>query len=376
MSDQSSEKQHQASARRLEELRSQGQTLRSRDLASGLVFMVAVMMLVNMAPYIKNKIEDNFITSFNSIKLVMHTNDFPGGILKKIVLDNFNMLMPIFIVVLLTALLSPFVFGGWNFSLKAIQFKWEAMNPVTNLNNIFSKKIFTNILKSMLKVTLILSVLVMYSWNKKIDIISLLDLPIKTSITTSFYITKEFVFLISGALIFIILYDVISNYFEYQNKVKMTTQELKDEYKETEGNADVKRRLRSAQFAILKQRLSVSVPRATVVVTNPTHYAIAIKYDEKKDRAPKVVAKGKGQIAQQIRQIAISNRVPIYQAPLLARAIYNTSKLNTEINPGLYMAVAIVLSYVHQLKNYQHGIGQQPQYVSDLKIPEEFVYDE
>jgi|SRR5579885_2199902 flagellar biosynthetic protein FlhB len=376
MSDQSSEKQHQATAKRLDDLRSKGQILRSRDLVSGLIFMITIIMLVLMISQIKDRLEDNFILAFNSIRLVMSDSDFPESVLSKIVLNNFYMLLPIFIVVLITALLSPFAFGGWNFTLKALHFKFESLNPFNNLGNIFSKKIFINILKSMLKVTLILGVLFLFSWDKKNEIISLINMPVKASIVSVYLITKEFVIIISSSLIFIIMYDVVTSYFEYQGKVKMTTQELKDEMKDTEGNVDIKRRLRAAQFAILKQRLSISVPKATVVVTNPTHYAIAIRYDEKKDRAPRVLAKGKGHIAHQIRQIAITNRVPIYQAPLLARAIYNTSKLNKEINPGLYMAVAIVLSYVHQLKNYQHGLGQQPQFVSDLKIPDEFIYDE
>lgn len=372
----SSEKQHDATSKRLGELRSQGTTLRSKDLVSGLVFAVGVIMLFLTSTQIKNRIVGNFLIAYDGIKLVMHNEEFPGPVLTRLVFNNFFMLLPIFMVVFMTALLSPFVFGGWNFTLKALHFKLESLNPINNLGNIFSIKIFFNVFKSMLKVSIIIGVLVMYSLNRKEDIIGLVNLPVKTSIYAAYAITKEFIILISSSLVIIILYDVISNFFEYQKKVKMTTQELKDEHKDTEGNADVKRRLRSAQFAILKQRLSVTVPQATVIITNPTHYAIALKYDERKDHAPKVLAKGKGFVAQQIRQIAISNRVPIYQAPLLARAIFNTSKINSEINPGLYMAVAIVLSYVHQLKNYQHGLAQQPQYISDLKIPEEFIYDE
>ena len=180
--------------------------------------------------------------------------------------------------------------------------------------------------------------------------------------------------LTSFTVILLIIFDVFYQYAQFQNQSKMSDQELKDEYKDAEGSAEVKRKIRSSQFAMYRQRLSVSVPRANVIVTNPTHYAIALRYEANKDKAPKVVAKGKGPVAQQIRSLAIANGVPIYEAAPLARAIYHTTKLNTEIHPELYMSVAIVLSYVHQLKNYQMGIGKQPEYVEDLEIPKEFIF--
>jgi len=194
------------------------------------------------------------------------------------------------------------------------------------------------------------------------------------SINVGYSIIKSFIILLCITLIALMAFDVFYQYVQFQNQSKMTGQELKDEYKDTEGSVDVKRKIRSAQFALLRQRLAVSVPQANVVITNPTHYAIALKYDAKKDRAPKVVAKGKGPLAQQIRFLAIANAIPIYEAPPLARAIYHTSKVNTEIHPELYMSVAIVLSYVHQLKNYQMGAGKQPDFVEDLEIPKEFIY--
>jgi flagellar biosynthetic protein FlhB len=156
----------------------------------------------------------------------------------------------------------------------------------------------------------------------------------------------------------------------------MTTQEMKEESKDVDGNPEVKRKIRSKQYALARQRLSVSVPQATVVVTNPTHYAIALRYDETKDNAPKILAMGKDYIATQIRQLAVANAVPIYEAPPLARAIYHTGNIGSEVHPALYMSVAIVLSYVSQLQNYQRGAGQLPLPVSDLKIPDDFVYSE
>lgn len=376
MADEAAEKQHQATGKRIAELRKKGTTLRSRDLTSGLVFIAGIVMLIFMSSKMQATLSENFITAFKSIKLVASSDDFLFTVFRKLATDSILMLLPIFLVVILVAFLSPFIFGGWNFSLESLSFKLEKLDPIANLGNLFSKKIFTNVIKSMLKVTVILSVLGIYFFNKKDTIVALINLPLKLSMHVSYSIGLEFIIIISSSLVLIILYDVFASYLDFNKQTKMTTQELKDEYKEAEGNTDVKRKLRSTQFALLKQRLNILVPQATVVITNPTHYAVAIKYDDKKDMTPKVIAKGKGDIALQIRQLAITHRVPIYQAPMLARAIFNTSKINAEIKPGLYMAVAIVLSYIHQLSHYQQGKGQQPQFISDLKIPDEYIFAE
>lgn len=376
MAEQSSEKQHHATARRIQELRKKGQTLRSKDLTSGLVFIVAVITLIVISIPLAQSLKNNFIESFTLIGSIPNQSGLPRGVINKLLIDTISVLFPLFLVAIIVAFLSPFLFGGWNFTLQSLHFKFETLNPVSNLSNLFSKKMIFNVLKSILKVIVIMGVLFLFTFNNQSDIIKLTTLPLEVSIGSSYLIGRQFIIIISSSLILIILYDVLTNYFEYSNRIKMTTQELKDEFKETEGNTDVKRKMRSLQMALLKQRLTIIIPNATVVITNPTHYAIAIRYDDHKDKAPKVIAKGKDYIAQQIRQLAVSHRIPIYEAPTLARAIYHTSKLNTEINPGLYMAVAIVLSYVHQLRHYQHGLAEQPQFVTDLKIPEEYIFDE
>jgi flagellar biosynthetic protein FlhB len=374
--DSATEKQHEASSKRLSELRDRGQTLRSRDLTSGMVVMVAILSLVYLGENFKMIFEDNFIISFNEIKQVMTDNDFPGTTLNKLAKDNLFVLIPFFSMLLITAFLSPFVFGGWNFTLNVIKFNAGKLSPTSNLSNIFSKRIFVELSKSLLKFALIISTLLLFASSKLGNIKLLLTVPLNTAMTASYGMTVNYIYVLCFAIIIIGSFDALYHYFDYQIRHKMTTQELKDEHKEAEGSVDVKRKIRSKQIALMKQRLHLTVPKATVIITNPTHYAIALRYDDKKDRAPKVVAKGKDLMAGQIRHLAIANGVPIYQAPVLARAIYHTSQIGSEIHPGLYMAVAIVLSYVHQLKNYQMGYGQIPNYISDLEVPKELVYDE
>lgn len=377
METESQDKQHQASAKRLSEMRKKGSVPRSRDLTSSLVLIMAVMILVNMSSTFKGRLIENFSLSFGSINDVVSNNVELSYVIKKMAMDNFILLLPLFILLFAVVLASPFLFGGWNFTLEVLGFKFEKLNPLTNLQRIFSPtKALIEIFKSVLKAAFIISVLASFFYYKKAEIFSLINYPASVAIHGSYSLVSGFAIILCCSLIILALADVIYHYFQFQKDSKMSTQELRDEGKDAEGNVEVKRKIRSKQMALIKQRLSVLVPQATVIITNPTHYSVALRYDERKDTAPKVLAKGKDFSAQQIRQIAVANAIPIYEAPALARAIFHTTKIGFEIHPALYMAVALVLSYVHQLKNFQSGRGQQPKFVSDFEIPKEFIYHE
>ena len=377
MSDDAQEKKHLPTGKRLSELRKQGTVLRSRDLTGGMLVFTAVCLLIFNATRFKQQFLDNFKLIFTNIKNVPENPDLMIVFLKKMIIDNSMLLMPIFLFSLLVVLFAPFLFGGWNFTLEALQFKLGKLNPLDKIQKMFSPvHIALEVLKSMFKSFLILGVIIGFMYVKRDTILSLINLPTNAGITACYAILREFVIYICISLILIVASDLAYNFLHFQKQTKMTGQELKDEFKDTEGSVEVKRKIRSTQIAAFKQRLATAVPKANVIVTNPAHYAIALKYDERRDSAPIVMAKGKDEIAQQIRYLAISNAIPIYQAPPLARAIYHTTKVGKEIHPGLYMAVAIVLSYVHQLKNYQNGIGHAPHHVSDFEIPKEFIYDE
>ena len=159
-----------------------------------------------------------------------------------------------------------------------------------------------------------------------------------------------------------------------QKQNKMTDQDLKDENKDSEGSPEVKRKQKQAQHDIAMQRLQQDIPNASVIITNPTHYAVAIKYQDNVDLAPKIVAKGVDYMALQIKKLGKQHGIPIYEAPELARAIYYTGKVNYYIPQELYMALALVLSYLFQLKAYQAGQGAKPEPISDLRIPEDYQY--
>ena len=374
--DAAAEKKHAPSAKRLEELGKQGQTMRSRDLAGGLIFFTNIMILLFMVKEFYVQFAANFTQCFTAIQRVLIDQDFPGHLLSDLASKNFYTMMPLLVLAFLAAFLSPFLFGGWNFSLSAVGFKWEKLGPMKFFKNNFSSRIFIEIARSLVKVLIIFGVLLFYVSGRKGAFYHLAYLPTNQGISIGLSLVKEFIEYLCFGVALVIVTDMIYHYYEFQNKNKMTLQELKDESKDTDGSPEMKRKIRQTQFALMKQRLNQTVPQATVIITNPTHYAVALRYDEGKDNAPKIVAKGKDYIAQQIRQIAIANAVPIYQAPPLARAIYHTGDIGTTIHPDLYMGVAIVLSYVNQLRHYQQGLGQLPSVVDDLQIPKELHYDE
>lgn len=377
MSDESQDKQHAATGKKLAELSKQGTVLRSKDLSGAMIFILSIIFIIKLASQFKIVMENNFFTAFTAIKSVLRDPDYFNVLLKNTLVVNFKLLLPIFLIGFVITFLSPFLFGGWNFTLEVLQFKFNKLNPTENIKRLFSlKHNLTEIARSMVKSFFILGVLVIYLIVHKNQLLSLTTQSGKAFISSTCSMIEGYILILCASLIATVLFDMIYNYYQFQNKSKMTNQEVKDESKDTDGNVHTKRKIRSTQLALMKQRLSLTVPKASVIITNPTHYAVALRYAEGKDRAPRLLAKGQGSIAAQIRQLAISNAIPIYEAPALARSIYFTTKLNAEIHPGLYMAVAIVLSYVYQLKNYQMGFTTQlPNYIDDLQIPEELRYD-
>lgn len=371
------ERQHSATSKRLVELRKQGTVMRSRDLSGGLIFIVTIIVLAFMTLKLRKMITKDFLFSYSHFNEVINNSDNLLYIIKHTFETNFYQILPILIIIFIVTLLTPFLFGGWNFTLDVIKFKFSKMNPINNLSRIFSvKNSFMEIIRSFFKSTFLFIVLVFYIYSIRHQLFNLMNEPINNVIVETYEIVKSYIFILSASLIFIVLFDLAYHYYQFQEKSKMSTQEVKDENKESEGNQETKKKIRIKQLIMLKQRLSQTVPKANVVITNPTHYAVALRYDSNKDHAPKVVAKGKSLIAHQIKQIAIAHAVTIYEAPELARAIYHTTKMGATIHPALYKAVAIVLSYVYQLKNYQMGKANYPVFTSNLEIPEEFIYKE
>jgi len=260
------------------------------------------------------------------------------------------------------------------FSKKLIGFKGERISPVKNIKRIFSLQNAVEVGKSILKIVLFLTILIFFLQFYKSEILSLAKMGDAELFNHSFNLMAKFIMFLVFGIALIAAIDGSFNYYNYHKKAMMTDKEVKDESKETDGNPEMKKKQRQNQQAIALRGLQQDIPKASVVITNPTHYAIALKYEDGIDKAPKIIAKGADHMAFHIRTLAKKHSIPIYESPELARAIYYSGDVGAYIHPELYMAVAIVLSYIFQLQAYQSGNAEKPAPVEDLQIPKEFQF--
>lgn len=374
MSEENGEKKYQPTATRLENLRKEGNFLRAREFQSGITLIGSLLILYFLNTTFYQTLSKNFRLIYLNMNGYIQNEESFSNLFKQVAWSNLFLLLPFFGGTILVFFMSLQVFGKLSFSKKLFQLKLERISPAKNLKRIFSMQNTVEIGKSILKLFLFLAILILFLQWHYLDIIHLAKINEIQSIDNSLILFEEFLIVIILGILVIGLVDALVNYHQYQKKAMMTHQEMKDENKDTEGNQDVKRKLRQVQQAIAMQSLQRDIPQATVIITNPTHYAVALRYKEGIDSAPKIVAKGVDHIASHIRILGVKHAVPIYEAPQLARAIYHTGKVGSFIHPELYMAIAIVLSYILQLKEYQLGRGQRPAPIEDLQIPDAFRF--
>jgi flagellar biosynthesis protein FlhB len=374
MSEDAGEKQHKPTARRLQKLKKDGTLLRAREFSSGVGLLAAIILLMFWSHYFTAIMKHNFTSVFTQLDQVAHNDAAAHALYKQLALHNFLLILPIGIIIGVVVVSLTILLGGLGFSASLLKFKAERLNPMKNLKRMFSFQQVIEVIKSTLKFILFLAVLCVFLYKESADLFNLSLVHRTNALMEGYQLIRLFFMYMMLPIIVLSLIDIVYNYISYNKKVKMTSQEVKDEQKDSEGSPDVKRKIRAAQQAIARRSIQLAVPQSTVIITNPTHYAIALRYNESKDKAPKIMAKGVDFMAAEIRLLAIKNSIPIYESPQLARAIYFTGKVGTYIHPELYMAVAIVLSYVVQLKNYQRGLAEKPAYTKELKIPKSFHF--
>lgn len=258
-------------------------------------------------------------------------------------------LLPLGVVLLCAVFLSAAALGGWSFSMKAAAFKAERLNPLKGIKRIFSANAVNELVKAMAKFALVAVIAVSWLWSSTDHLLALGRQPIGEAITTALKFCGVSLLVVSLGLIVIAAIDAPFQLWQYNKKLKMTRQQVKDEFKETEGRPEVKSRIRQMQQQAAQRRMMEDVPTADVIITNPTHFAVALKYDDTRMGAPQVVAKGKDLIAKRIREIATENGVPLFSAPPLARVLFRTTDIGDEIPAGLYTAAAQILAYIYQL---------------------------
>ncbi len=363
------EKTEPASPRRLEKAREEGQVVRSRELNTFLVLSAGVGTLWVTGSYMFHQLREVIHHSMWFDPNVGRDTTVMVGSAVGLAFKALLMLLPLFGVLVVVAILASVLLGGLVLSGKALQPKFERMSPLKGIKRMFSAQTLVELFKTLAKATVIATVGVLVIINYRDQMLALMHATPSEALTYGMSLVALCCGMIVAALILVVIIDAPWQIYSHFKKLRMSRQDVKQEHKESEGDPHVKGRIRQQQRAMARRRMMSEVPHADVVVTNPTHYAVALRYREGQGGAPVVVAKGANLIAAQIRQIASDNKVPLLSAPPLARALYHHVELDREIPMELYSAVAEVLAWVYRLRTWAPGMGQVPEPPSTLNIP-------
>ncbi|MFC7299386.1 flagellar biosynthesis protein FlhB [Herminiimonas aquatilis] len=365
------EKTEPASPRKLEQAREKGDVPRSRELATCTLLLGASAafwftggnMITQLNEVLASGLSFDREMAFDMELLLAHA---AASIIKLLIA-----FAPAALILIVVALASPMLIGGWLFSAEALQPNFGRMNPIKGIGNMFSTRSAVELGKAIGK-TLLVGGIAWMVIKYEIDAVLALSVePLKSGMEhLGHLLMVSFIFIVSG-LIIIAAVDAPYQMWSHAKKLMMSRQDVRQESKESDGNPEIKAKIRQQQREMARRRMMSEVPTADVVVTNPTHYAVALKYSEKGNRAPIVVAKGADEVAARIRELAMENNVVMMEAPPLARALFRHAELGDEIPEALYIAVAEVLAYVFQLRAYSKNGGSRPKKPGDIDVPPE-----
>ena len=366
------EKTEAASARRLEQAREEGQVPRSREVGTFLVLVVAAAAFWLVGPWMVQRVAGIFRRGL----IVDHGMATEPALmlvrLADISLDTLLSFSPLFGALIIAALLSPFFVGSWNFSPKALQPDLSRLDPLKGLSRLVSWNGLVELIKAVVKSSLVGGVAILVLWSESGDLLAMFAQSVEVALSSAGQLLSFSFLAIVSAMLLIVLVDVPFQIWQYHDKLKMTREEVKKEGRELEGNPEVKGRIRQLQREAARKRMMAAVPAADVIVTNPSHYAVALAYKAGMG-APKLLAKGMGEVALKIREIGAEHAVPTVEAAPLARALYRHAELDREIPVALYGAVAEVLAYVYQLSSWREAGGSYPLPPRAIAVPAELV---
>lgn len=374
--DQSSEdKTEDATPRRQEKAREEGQIPRSRELTTALVLLVSLVALWIFGGHLVRTMLVVFRRNFSISREAIFDPNIMAGYFVSSLFDALWDLLGFAGLTLLAALVAPVALGGWLFTPNSALPKLNRLDPMAGLKRMFSSKSLIELGKALAKVGLI----IIFSYAVIHGMLTAIAGLSQESSSQGMEHMLSMCFwasiIIASATLVIAGIDIPIQIWEYTKKLKMTLQEVKDEMKDSEGRPEVKGRIRQLQREMAQRRMMSNVPKADIVITNPTHYAVALQYDPNKPGAPILLAKGTDQIALKIREIAKAAGIESVESPALARSIFHTTNIDAEIPSGLYVAVAQVLAYVFSLRNYRKGRGQKPQFPRNISVPRDLYFD-
>lgn len=358
--DSSQEKTEEPTAKRLEKAREDGQIPRSKELSTSLVLIVGALSLWIFGGFIFNGAKHIFDFNFKIEREHMFDEKQMLIHLSASALEAIIAISPVMIALIIAAIVGPLALGGWMFSGKSLLPKLNRISPLAGFKRMFGLKSLVELLKSWAKVLVIAGCTLLLFNALENSILYLNQEPHEQAMIHAIDLIMISALALALSTLLISVIDVPFQIYEYTKKMKMSLQEIKDEHKDTEGKPEVKQRIRRLQYEMSQRRMMQDVPDADVIITNPTHYAVALKYSSDSMQAPVLLAKGTDEVALKIREIGKAHKVPIVESPALARSVYAYTKVGKEIPEGLYIAIAQVLAYVFQLDQYFKGLGAKP----------------
>lgn len=347
----SGEKTEKATPKKRQDSRKKGQVAKSQDVNTAIVLLAVFLFLLFAGSYLKNIILYIFTHSFNDYMLMPLTEANIQVIFLDVLKELVLFLGPIMLVAMLAGITANFMQVGTLFSTEAIQPKLEKMDPIKGFKRIFSMRAIVELLKSMLKIAFVGVAAFAVLWLRIDEILILSQKSVGTAMATLASLTVQMGLIASAALLFLSVLDYLYQKYDFEKNIRMSKQDIKDEYKNIEGDPLIKSKIKQRQREMAMRRMMQEVPKADVVITNPTHFAIALSYDETKSDAPIVVAKGVDFVAQKIKLIAKEHDVIAVENRPLARAIYSQAEIGQAIPEEFFKAVAEILAYVYRTKN-------------------------
>ncbi|MBX8468466.1 MULTISPECIES: flagellar biosynthesis protein FlhB [Pseudomonas] len=375
-SESGQDKTEDPTEKRKKDSREKGEIARSKELNTLAVMMAGAGALLVFGGMLAQDLMELMRQNFTLSREVIMDERSMATFLMNSGLQALLAIQPIMITLLVAAFLGPIALGGWLFAAGSLAPKFSRMNPAAGLKRMFSMKAVIELLKALAKFLITLGVALVVLNSDIDDLLRIAHEPLDRAIIHSLQLVGWSSLWLACGLIIIAAVDVPVQIWESIKKLKMTKQEVRDEHKDQEGRPEVKQRIRQVQREMSQRRMMAAIPDADVVITNPTHYAVALKYDAEKGGAPMLLAKGSDFLALKIREIAVANNVMLLESPALARSIYYSTELEEEIPGGLYLAVAQVLAYVYQIRQHRAGKGKFPEPLKDdLPIPPDLRRD-
>ncbi len=369
------ERTEQPTEKRLNEARKKGQVARSRELTTTVTLLASAAALLVTGSWIIEALLSVMQQSFSFGRAQAFDPFFGILTFRESVSLMLMTLAPLFTTIAISAVLGNVAMSGWNFSPESIALKPEKLNPIDGIKKIAGPQGLMEAGKAVAKFLLVSVVGVAFLWSVTDKLLGLGAESLRPGMAHAGELILWGFLAVSSIMILVAVVDIPFQAWNHKKQLKMTKQEVKQESKETDGNPELKRKVRQTQMDMAMRRMMQEVPKADVIITNPTHFSVAIRYDQKKMRAPVVIAKGQDNVAMEIRRIALENDVPLLSAPPLARAIHHSTKLNHAIPEGLYVAVAQILAYIFQLRQQRKQHKSDHFEKSDLPIPDELKKD-